>query len=575
MAIPELPPYVPPIDPNATEPIPTALPPVILSFDVSSDNVEDGDMVAFVPVFEGGIGIISGLGGCFSMTPVMAKLFLSEGPQLREFTLTVTNIANQQVTATVSVGVRRRVTTGDHTHVIADTLSLQAALDTKANTDAVLAAFSSLVDAAPTGLNTLGKIATALANETLSIGALNTALAGKAASVHGHAIADVTGLQTALGDGIDAAINALIGAAPDALDTLQELAAALGNDANYSTTITNLLATINSNIATINSQISGGAGGIIGDMVLLRTDVAAVKFDIIGLESNKAAHSEVTVKADKTYVDAQILTREASNHLAGKVVDTTGRIENTIPVFDVTSQTYLHKTIAAVQGGLDAAVAQLQTDMGAKANATYVDAQDAKKANTVHPHVLADITNYVSPDVNKAYVDAGLGAKVDSTAINGQLSTLLAAINAKPSALDISDAVATKAPLVHTHQATDIIGLTLQTPARWNYVSANQNVASGQAVDIAIAIPALRLYGVSVAISGLTTGQTAKLDIYGNALKTEKQYSAGFTDVMPIDSSQAWMFRNTDGALILQFRLSNTCGSTISNINVSIVAEPF
>lgn len=37
-------------------------------------------------------------------------------------------------------------------------------------------------------------------------------------------------------------VNAVVGAAPDALDTLKELADALGNDANFATTITNQLA---------------------------------------------------------------------------------------------------------------------------------------------------------------------------------------------------------------------------------------------------------------------------------------------------------------------------------------------
>lgn len=41
---------------------------------------------------------------------------------------------------------------------------------------------------------------------------------------------------------IDAAVAALVAASPEALDTLQELAAALGDDANFATTITNALA---------------------------------------------------------------------------------------------------------------------------------------------------------------------------------------------------------------------------------------------------------------------------------------------------------------------------------------------
>ena len=40
----------------------------------------------------------------------------------------------------------------------------------------------------------------------------------------------------------DSAVNGLVGAAPDALNTLVELASALGNDSNFSTTITNSIA---------------------------------------------------------------------------------------------------------------------------------------------------------------------------------------------------------------------------------------------------------------------------------------------------------------------------------------------
>jgi hypothetical protein len=60
-------------------------------------------------------------------------------------------------------------------------------------------------------------------------------------------IDNVTGLQTALDTKttpgyVDTAISNLIGAAPAALDTLQELGDALGDDANYAATITSALA---------------------------------------------------------------------------------------------------------------------------------------------------------------------------------------------------------------------------------------------------------------------------------------------------------------------------------------------
>lgn len=64
---------------------------------------------------------------------------------------------------------------------------------------------------------------------------------------HTHAIADVSGLQDALDAkatpaDVTTAVEALVDSAPGALDTLNELAAALGNDANFASTVTTALA---------------------------------------------------------------------------------------------------------------------------------------------------------------------------------------------------------------------------------------------------------------------------------------------------------------------------------------------
>ena len=56
-------------------------------------------------------------------------------------------------------------------------------------------------------------------------------------------------------DFVQTAVNQLIGAAPEALNTLQELAAALGNDENFATTILNAVAaSTNSLRYDINNQ---------------------------------------------------------------------------------------------------------------------------------------------------------------------------------------------------------------------------------------------------------------------------------------------------------------------------------
>ena len=107
-------------------------------------------------------------------------------------------------------------------------------------------------------------------HEIANVTGLQTALDGKqaagnyATADHVHDIANVTGLQAAL-DGkavqadIDSSIATLVDSAPETLNTLSELANALGSDANFSTTVTNSLSLkVNSNASAVanSSQIT-------------------------------------------------------------------------------------------------------------------------------------------------------------------------------------------------------------------------------------------------------------------------------------------------------------------------------
>lgn len=94
---------------------------------------------------------------------------------------------------------------------ISTVTGLQTALDAKATPAEVTAAITAVVGAAPAALDTLVEIATQLQTDEGTLGALITTVSGKAdasaltsglatkaATVHAHAIADVTGLQAAL-----------------------------------------------------------------------------------------------------------------------------------------------------------------------------------------------------------------------------------------------------------------------------------------------------------------------------------------------------------------------------------------
>lgn len=79
--------------------------------------------------------------------------------------------------------------------------------------------------------------------------------------------------QVATTEFVTAAAAALINAAPGALDTLDELAAAMGDDANFATTMTNALA---GKEATANKNAAAGYAGLTANKLQLLTNSAGV-----------------------------------------------------------------------------------------------------------------------------------------------------------------------------------------------------------------------------------------------------------------------------------------------------------
>ncbi|EOJ9736676.1 TPA: phage tail protein [Escherichia coli] len=120
-----------------------------------------------------------------------------------------------------------------------------------ATTEFVQAAITALINGAPATLDTLKEIAAAINNDPKFSITINNALALKAplsspaltgTPTAPTAAQSVNNTQIATTAFVKSAIAAMVGSAPAALDTLNELAAALGNDPNFATTMLNALA---------------------------------------------------------------------------------------------------------------------------------------------------------------------------------------------------------------------------------------------------------------------------------------------------------------------------------------------
>ncbi|EPP2667967.1 phage tail protein [Escherichia coli] len=120
-----------------------------------------------------------------------------------------------------------------------------------ATTAFVQAALTALINGAPATLDTLKEIAAAINNDPNFSTTINNVLALKAplsspaltgTPTAPTAAQSVNNTQIATTAFVKSAIAAMVGSAPAALDTLNELAAALGNDPNFATTMLNALA---------------------------------------------------------------------------------------------------------------------------------------------------------------------------------------------------------------------------------------------------------------------------------------------------------------------------------------------
>ncbi|HBQ4549027.1 TPA: tail fiber protein [Escherichia coli] len=171
-----------------------------------------------------------------------------------------------------------------------------------ANTAFVKAAITALINGAPGTLDTLKEIAAAINNDPNYSTTINNALALKAPLASPALTGIPTAPTAAQGTNntqiattayVRAAISALVGSSPEALDTLNELAAALGNDPNFATTMTNALAGKQPLDATLTALAALVTGAnklpyFTGKDTVAQTDLTSVGRDILAKTSTLA-----------------------------------------------------------------------------------------------------------------------------------------------------------------------------------------------------------------------------------------------------------------------------------------------
>ena len=233
-----------------------------------------------------------------------------------------------------------------------------------------------------------------------------------------YTVARENSMKTYVGD----AVTNLINGAPAALDTLNEIAIALGNDASLSATLTNAIASANAAIVTANVSLKSYVDAQFATTLTNTTNASALKANIADVNTQFATTltnttDALALKANIADVNTQFATTltNTTDALALKAnisslanVAFTGSYTNLINtpttvgsfINDKTYQTAaeVNATIQAVVGAAPAALdtlaeiaAQLTADefsavaltnvVATKASTTYVDNALALKAN--------------------------------------------------------------------------------------------------------------------------------------------------------------------------------------------------
>ena len=177
-------------------------------------------------------------------------------------------------------------------------------------------------------------------SEFKSVASTWDGLAGKPStfhpSAHGHTIGDVTGLQTALDAkatpaDVTAAVAAVVDAAPASLDTLNELAAALGDDANFAATVTNALA---AKAPLANPTFTGTVSGVTKAMVGLgnadNTSDANKPVSTAQAAADSAVSSAAAADATTKANAAQAAAVQRANHTGTQAIATVDGLQSAL-----------------------------------------------------------------------------------------------------------------------------------------------------------------------------------------------------------------------------------------------------
>jgi microcystin-dependent protein len=264
---------------------------------------------------------------------------------------------------------------------------------------------------------------------------------------------------------VSTAVANLVSSAPDTLNTLNELATALGDDANFSTTIItslgskapsnnpNFTGTLNASKMLITSDASFSGNVDICGNIFAITAIAGT--NTTQLATTQFVTTAVSTKATITDVDTSLNEKANLSY-----VDPSLNAKASLIYVDASLNAKANLSYVDPSLNAKASLIYVDASLNAKANLSYVDPSLNAKANLSYVDISLNAKanlSYVDPSLNAkaslSYVDPSLNAKASLIYVD-------ASLNAKANLSYVDISLNAKANLVSPMFSGTVVGIT-------------------------------------------------------------------------------------------------------------------
>ena len=362
-----------------------------------------------------------------------------------------------------------------------------------------------------TGTVTLDGVASTLTSKTLSSATLATDLAAGGFKVTGLATPSAN-TDAATKAYVDTQVSNLVDAAPGALDTLNELAAAINDDASFSTTVTNSIATkvakagdsmtgalsmgnnkitdLGSPSASTDAVPKSYIDTVFGSTSSAETSATSAANSAIAAASSATAASTSATSAANSASAASTSATSASNSATSasnsltSITGLTGagivRDMGSITVADTTTTTYINISTIAANAATSAANAA--TSASSAATSATSAATSASSASTSASSALTSANSAATSATSAANSATALGSALLATSFNAKGDIFVASANDTAAVLSVgSDGYLLTASSTATNGITWAaapVSLPSQTGNGGKYLTTDGSTAS-------------------------------------------------------------------------------------------------